>query len=177
MNITEANNKIELYKLPDEKAGGISFEKVRDEIEIDLDISDITATDLQDDMIGSIIIEEFREQITKKMEDVGYMKIKAGYPSSVFQEIESLLRTEINLIGNDIRLVLDKYNSSFITYEIQPGIYTFEDPSEVLFNILQIEYPKSSSENAIEFDDTSRKTRLIVKSGIKTIRFDENSFF
>ena len=32
-NITEENNKFELYKIPDEKAGGISYIKVRDEIE------------------------------------------------------------------------------------------------------------------------------------------------
>ena len=70
-NITEQNNKFELYKFPDEKAGGISYTKVRDEIEKDLDISDITATDLQDDIIGPIIIEEYREQVTKRMEDGG----------------------------------------------------------------------------------------------------------
>ena len=32
-NITEENNKFELYKFPDEKAGGISYTKVKDEIE------------------------------------------------------------------------------------------------------------------------------------------------
>ena len=32
-NITEENNKFELYKFRDEKAGGITHEKVRDEIE------------------------------------------------------------------------------------------------------------------------------------------------
>ena len=31
-NITEENNKFELYKFPDEKAGGVTYEKVRDEI-------------------------------------------------------------------------------------------------------------------------------------------------
>ena len=31
--ITEENNKIELYKFPDEESGGVSYEKVRDEIE------------------------------------------------------------------------------------------------------------------------------------------------
>ena len=56
-NITEENNKFDFHKFPDEKAGGITYEKVRDEIERDLDISDITATDLQDDIIGPIIIE------------------------------------------------------------------------------------------------------------------------
>ena len=57
-NITEENNKFELYKFPDEKSGGVSYIKVRDEIERDLDISDITDVDLQDDIIGPIIIEE-----------------------------------------------------------------------------------------------------------------------
>ena len=46
-NIKEENNKLELYKFPDEKAGGVTYEKVRDEIEKDLDIEDITAADLQ----------------------------------------------------------------------------------------------------------------------------------
>ena len=44
-NITEENNKLQLYKFPDEKA--VTYEKVRDEIEKDLDIEDITAEDLQ----------------------------------------------------------------------------------------------------------------------------------
>ena len=64
-NITEENNKTKLYKFPDEKSGGISYTKVRDEIERDLDISDITAVDLQDDIIGPIIIEEYSGQVTK----------------------------------------------------------------------------------------------------------------
>ena len=69
-NITE-NKKFELHKFPDEKAVNISYTKVRDEVEKVLDISDITATDLQDDLIGPINIKEYREQVTKKMEDVG----------------------------------------------------------------------------------------------------------
>ena len=68
-NITEENNKFELYKFPDEKAGGVTYEKVRDEIEKDLDIEDITAEDLQDETIGPIIIEEYKEQVTKRMKD------------------------------------------------------------------------------------------------------------
>ena len=50
-NITEENNKFEHYKFADEKSGGVSFGKVRDEFERDLDISDFTATDLQHEMI------------------------------------------------------------------------------------------------------------------------------
>ena len=44
-NITKEINKFKLYKYPDGKSFSVSDEKVRDEIERDLDISDITATD------------------------------------------------------------------------------------------------------------------------------------
>ena len=57
-NITEEKNKVQLNKFPDEKSGGISYIKVRDEIERDLEISDITAADLQDDIVAPIIVEE-----------------------------------------------------------------------------------------------------------------------
>ena len=140
-NITEENNQFELYKFPDDKAGGITYTKVRDDIGRDLDISDITDVDLQDDIIAPIIIKEYREQVTKRMKDGGYMNIIARYTNSVFQDFESFVRTQIDLVEDDIKLVLDEYNSSFITYKLEPGIYTFKDISEILFNFLQSEYP------------------------------------
>ena len=176
-NITEENKKIELYKFPDEKAGGVTNIKVSYEIEKDLDIEDITAEDLQDDIIGPIIIEEYKKQVTKRMNDEQYMNILAIYTRSVFQDFESFLRTQIDLIEDDIKLILDEYNSSFITYELEPGIYSYKEISEALFHILQSEYPQSSSEIIIRLDDVTRKTKLIVNSGIRAIRFDEKSFF
>ena len=176
-NITEENNKFELYKFPDEKAGGVTYEKVRDEIEKDLDIEDITAEDLQDDIIGPLIIEEYGKQVTKRMNDEQYMNILAFYTSSVFQDFESFLRTQIDLVEDDIKLVLDEYNSNFNTYELEPGIYTFKDISEALFNIIQFEYPGPSNVIDIEYDDITMKTKLDVKAGIIAIRFDEKSFF
>ena len=176
-NITEENNKFELYKFPDEKAGGVTYEKVRDEIEKDLDIEDITAADLQDELIGPIIIEEYKKQVAKRMNDEQYMNILASYTSSAFQDFESFLRTQIDLVEDDIKLVLDEYNSSFITYELEPGIHSYKEISEALFYILQSEYPQSSSEVLIRLDDVTRKTKLFVNSGIIAIRFDENSFF
>ena len=122
--ITEQNNKLQLYKFPDEKAGVVSYEKVRDEIERDLDISGVTTTDLQDDLKSPNIIDDYREQVTKRMEDGAYMNILSLYRRPVFQEFGSFLRREIDLVEDDIRLVLDKYVSCFITYELQPGIYT-----------------------------------------------------
>ena len=111
------------------------------------------------------------------MNDEQYMNILAIFTRSVFQDFESFLRTQIDLIEDDIKLVLDEYNSSFITYELEPGIYTFKDISEALFNILQSEYLISKNTIVIEFDDVSRKTKLVVRNGIIAIRFDENSFF
>ena len=176
-NRTEENNKFELYKFPDEKSGGVTYEKVRDEIEKDLDIEDITAADLQDERIGPNIFEEYREQVTKRMKDEQYMDILAIYTSSVFQDFESFLRTQIDLVEDDIKLVLDEYNSSFITYELDPGIYTFKDVSEALYNSLQIEYPGPSNVIVIEYDDVTMETKLDVRDGIIAIRFDEKSFF
>ena len=176
-NITEENNKFKLYKFPDEKAGGISYTKVRDEIEKDLDIEDITATDLEDDIIAPIIIKEYNEQVTKRMNDDGYMNILARYTSSVFQDFESFLRTQIDLVEDDIKLVLDEYNSDFITYELEPGIYSYRDIAEAVFYILQSDYPQSNSEILIRLDDITRKIKLVVRSGIIVIRFDEKSFF
>ena len=175
-NITEENNKFELYKFPDEKAGGVTYEKVRDEIEKDLDIEDITAEDLQDEIIGPIIIKEYNEQVTKRMNDAQYVNILAIYTSSVFQDFESFLRTQIDLVEDDIKLVLHEYNSSFITYELEPGIYSYKDISEALFYILQSKYLISSNTIVIEFDDITRKTKLVVKEGIIAIRYDEKSF-
>ena len=159
-NITEVNNKFKLYNFPDERAGGVTYEKVRDDIEKDLGISEITATNLQDDIIGPIIIEENRNQVTKRIKDdkYKYMEILARYTSSVFQDFESFLRTEVDLIEDDVRLVLDEYNSSFITYELDPGIYTFKDISKALFNILQPEYDGYRNSIEIEYDDITMKT-------------------
>ena len=168
--------KFELYKFPEDETGGISYIKVRDEIERDLDISAMTDTDLQDDLIGPITFEEYKKQVTKRMKDDKCMFILSGYSSSLFQDFESFLRTEVDLVEDDIKLVLDEYNSSFITYEISPGIYTFKDISEVLLNFFN-QNIKVISIIVIEFDDITRKTKLVVRPGFIAIRFDEKSFF
>ena len=85
-------------------------------------MSDITAADLQNDIIGPRITDEYRQLVTKRMKDDQYFKILASYARSVFQDFKSYLRTEGDLIEDDIRLVLDEYSSSFLTYETQPGI-------------------------------------------------------
>ena len=105
------------------------------------------------------------------------MSFLAGYIRSIFQDFESYLRTEVDLVEDDIRLVLDEYNSSFIAYELEPGIYTVKDLSESVFNILQPEYEASSNVIVIVFDDITMKTRLVVRPSIIAISIDEESFF
>ena len=176
-NKTEGNKNIKLFEFPDEKSGGISYEKVRDEIARDLDLSDITATDLQDEILGPIIPEGYREQVTKVMREYKYMAFLSGNTSSMFQDIESYLRTEIDLVEGDIRLVLDDYISSFLPYEISPGIYTFKGVSKVLLSFLQSGDESYRNSVVFKFDYNNMKTELIVRPGNIAIRFDEKTFF
>ena len=88
---------------------------------------------------------------------------------------ECFLRTEIDLVEDNIRLVLDEYNSSFITYVLEPDIYTFEDLSEALFK--NPEYEVFNNSIDIEFDDITIKSKLVVNLGIIAIRFDEKTCF
>ena len=49
------------------------------------------------------------------MKNDEYMRILAIYNSSIFQDFESFLRTEIDLVEDNIKLFIEDYNSSFIT--------------------------------------------------------------
>ena len=142
-----------------------------------MDIEDITAADLQNERIAPIIIEEYKEQVSKRMKDKQYMNILSIYTSSVFQDFENFLRTQIDLIEDHVKLAVDEYNSIFITYELEPGIYSYREVSEAFFINLQLEYPSSDSKILLRLDDITRKTNMVVRSGIIAIRFDEKSFF
>ena len=102
-NITEENNNFKVYKFLDEKSGGVSYEKVRDEIEIDLEFPYIRATDLQNDILGPNIIGEYREQVSKRKKNDEYMRILAVYNNSVFRD--SKLFSEQRLIW--LKMILD----------------------------------------------------------------------
>ena len=67
-------------------------------------ISDITTTDLQDNIIGPIVLEEYRNQVTTRLKDDKYMRILAIYVNSKFQDFETFLQTEVDLVEDDIRL-------------------------------------------------------------------------
>ena len=73
-------------------------------------------------------------------------------------------------------MILDEYNSSFITYEISPGLYTFKDIFEVLLSFLQSDYEEYYNAVDIELDDITMENKLVVRPGFIAIRFDEKSF-
>ena len=106
-----------------------------------------------------------------------YMDILSFCVSAVFQGFANYLRTEIDWVDNDNKCVLDEYNSNFITYVLEPGIYTFNDISEALLKILQPEYDGYQNAIDIEFDDIAVKTKLVVRIGFIATEFDEQSFF
>ena len=151
--------------------------EMRFEIEKDFDVSDTTANDLQDDIIGPNKIKEYREQATKRVKEDKFRLILAKYIDSIFHDFESFLRTEVDLFEDYFQLVSDEYNSSFIIYELEPGIFIFKDLSKALFNILQPEYEVYNNPVDIESDNITMKTKLVVRPGIVAIRFDEKMFF
>ena len=81
------------------------------------------------------------------------------------------------MVEDDIILVLDDYISSFITYELEPGIYFFKDIPEALFSIPHPEYRVYNYSVDIEYDYITMKTKLVVRPNFIAINFDEKSFF
>ena len=65
-------------------------------MEKDLELSDITATDIQHKTIGSIFIEDYRKEVSKRLKNDISVDNLAGYSSSIFQDFESYPRTEVD---------------------------------------------------------------------------------
>ena len=175
-NITEENNKFELYRDMSAKFG---FLELKDELEDILDISHITNKHLNDEIIGPRIFDEFIKLSNEKKNSDGYMILLLSYSASSFRDFESYLRLVVGLDEEDFQLILKEYNSHFITYELSPGIYTIQDISDAIQTF-------SGHEETIEleYDDISMRTTIVlkfknekVKFALGTLRFDKQSFF
>ena len=112
-HITEEENKVKVYLFPQSRNGGISYEKFKDQTENEMESTYITATDIQDEILCPNIIEECRKEVSKRKKSDKYMNPLAGYTSSMFQDFESYLRTEVYLVGDDIRLFLGEKKIKF----------------------------------------------------------------
>ena len=70
-------------------------------------------------------------------------------------EILKVFRFAVDLDEDDIQLILKQHNSTFITYEIAPGIYSITDISEAVYT-----FGDHEGCLQIEYDDISMKTKL-----------------
>ena len=128
-NITEENNKFEIYRDTSNKLG---FLKLKDELEEILNISHITIEHLDDEILGPRIIDEFIKLSNEKKNTDGYLILLFGCCASSFGDFEGYLRLVIGLDEEDMQLILKEYNSHFITYQLTPGIYRMQDISNAI---------------------------------------------
>ena len=110
-NITEENNKFEIYRDMSDKFGIL---ELKDEIEEILDISHITDDHFDDEILGPRIIDEFIKLSNEKKNTDGYMILLLGYARSPFRDFETYLGIVVRLDEEDIQLILKEYNSHFI---------------------------------------------------------------
>ena len=171
-NITKENNKFELYT---DTFDEFSFPELKDEIGEILNIPNIRDDHLEDETLAPRIAETYQKLRSDKSEHDGYTILLMGYARSRFRDLESYLRIFIGLEEESIRLILKQYNEKFITYELDPGIYTIEDLQKAV-------YPLGDHEGTlqIEYDDLYKKVKLILTrfgETFGTLRFDKKSFF
>ena len=88
-NITEENNKLELYT---DTTDEFSFTEPKDELEEIPYISDIFPFHLQHGIIGPRIIEAYQKLHSVKLSTDGYFILLMGYARSLFRDFESYLR-------------------------------------------------------------------------------------
>ena len=175
-NITEENNKFEIYRDTPSK---FQFLDLKDELEEILNIPHITREHLLDDETASRIIDEYHKLSREKKKSDGYTILLLNYSRSQFRDFESYLRIRVGLDEEDIQLILKEYNSHFLTYQLNSGIYTIQDISDAVHN-----FSGHSEIIEIEYNDISMKTKIILKYkdlrenfGLATLRFDKKSFF
>ena len=175
-NITEENNKFEIYRDVPTK---FQFLNLKDELEEILGISHITREHLLDDETASRIIDEYHKLSHEKKNKDGYTILLLNYSRSQFRDFESCLRIRVGLDEEDIQLILKEYKSHFITYQLSPGIYTIKDISDAIHT-----FSGHSEDIEIEYNDISMKTKILLKHkdlrenfGLGTLRLDKKSFF
>ena len=155
-NITEKINEFELYSNSSNMFG---FLELKDKLEEILNNSHTTPEHLQYEIIEPHIFDEFLKLSLEKKNSDGYLILLLGYARSPFRDFESYSRIVVGLDEEDIQLISKQYNSHFITYELTPGIYTFQDISDTIHT-----FSGHSEITEIEYDDISMKTKITLKT-------------
>ena len=93
----------------------------------------------------------------EKSSSDGYIILLMAYARSPFRDFQSYFRIIVGLDEDDIQVISKQHNSIFFTNEITPGVYSIKDVSEDV-------YTRGDHEKTlqIEYDDISRKTKLIL---------------
>ena len=185
-NITEENNKFELYiYLVDDVFSNTQLKNNVAEI---LGHSDISSEYLQHDIHGpKFFVETYRKLAAEKSQTVDYYLILMGYAHSPFRHFEGYLSFFVGLVGKKIQLFSEKNNSNFVTLTIPPGVYSKKDFSEVPSTGFQNEFeisgrnrPKVKCDkpdsNILEWDSITMRTKLFVKKDNLAMRFNRKSF-
>ena len=171
-NINETNDKFELCT---DVFDEFSFEELKNELEEIVVITNFTEDYLEDERLGPHQLKTYWELRSEKSSNDVYVILSMGYARSPFRDFESYLRIVIGLDENDIQLILKQYNAKVVTYDINPGNYTIEDPQKAV-------YPLGDHEGTLQafYDELNKKTKPILTgfgSTFRTLRFDEKSFF
>ena len=106
-----------------------------------------------------------------------HLKFLGAHNKSISQDFEKFLRTETDLVEDDVRLVLHESILHFTTYEIKPSIYIFRDLSEVLTKNSQLGFDGFNNSNNIDLKNNTMEHKLFVRPDKIAIRFDEKVFF
>ena len=104
-NITEENNKFEIYRDTPTK---FQFLDLKDEFEELLGIPHITREHLLDDETASRIIDEYHKLSHEKKNTDGYTILLLNYSRSQFRDFESYFTIRVGLDEEDIQLILKK---------------------------------------------------------------------
>ena len=131
-NITEEHKNIELHT---DTFDELSFEELKVEVEENLNIPNITEDYLEYETIGPRIIKTYWKLRSEKSSTDSYNILLRGYARAPFRDFGSYLRIVVGLDEDDIQLILQQNNSNFVTYQLSPGIYTFEDVSKAVYTM------------------------------------------
>ena len=106
---------------------------------------------------------------TEKSSTDAYLILLINYARSPFRDFEPYLWIT-GLDENDIHLLINQYNSNFVTYEIPHGVYNIKDTSEAV-------HTAGDNEGTlrIQNDEVSMKTKHTL-SPFAMLRFIEKKF-
>ena len=102
----------------------------------------------------------------------GYIILLMGFARSPIRVFESYLRIVVSLDEEDIELKLKQQNSNFVTYEILPGVYSFEVISKAVYTMRDLDGTLQ-----IQYDDVTMKTKPILVEILGRWDLMQNLFF